>query len=146
MKRIAPGYYTATVNNHEVVVRRFETEVAEYSDGWVFEFDGKGPEDVYATKREAVAAATAMVVASTEYVAEIREVQHQAEQWRNGDGWNILCAVSGGVTGFREGLYKEHGFVRFFFTKDEAKQMAKQLNQRTMNCSHNAIVVPSEPQ
>jgi hypothetical protein len=44
----------------------------------------------------------------------------------------IRCRVSGGVTGTRTSVLKEHGQVKYYPTKEEAEQQAKALT-RTMN-------------
>lgn len=46
--------------------------------------------------------------------------------------WNVMCRVSGGVTGTREALLKSLGTVVDFPSYDEAKAEADRLNA-TMN-------------
>ena len=53
--KIAPGYYTATVNGVRYLVRNLAGDVADCT-GWVWYVDGKDAEDVFATKREALEA------------------------------------------------------------------------------------------
>jgi len=44
--------------------------------------------------------------------------------------YNIMCRVSGGVTGTREALLKSNGKVQEFETKEEAERRAAELNQK----------------
>lgn len=41
--------------------------------------------------------------------------------------YHVMCRVSGGVTGTREGLLKEDGRVRLFATFEEADAEAKRI-------------------
>jgi hypothetical protein len=50
--RIAPGYYTATVDAHEIEIVRVRLE----RDFWIILVDGDGGDDYHWTKRDAIAA------------------------------------------------------------------------------------------
>ena len=42
----------------------------------------------------------------------------------------IMCRVSGGITGTREGPLKNEGRIRRFADKDEAQELADELSDR----------------
>jgi len=49
--------------------------------------------------------------------------------------WNIMCKVSGGVTGTRQSLFKEMDHVRVFDDLEYAKEVAHDLEAK-MNGPH----------
>ena len=53
--------------------------------------------------------------------------------------WNILCNVSGGVTGNRTALLKERGEVMEFLSRDEAEDHAQRLT-KAANDKHATAV------
>ena len=52
--------------------------------------------------------------------------------------YQIMCRVSGGVTGTREGILKKDGEERWFESKDNATREAQRLNEEMNHANSTA--------
>lgn len=62
--------------------------------------------------------------------------------------YNILCQVSGGVTGTRSGLLKNNGKIAVFQTHEaaitEAARLSEKMNRERKSAEFNYTAVPCE--
>jgi hypothetical protein len=54
--------------------------------------------------------------------------------------YHILCGVGGGLTGFRSAILKENGEVAVFYSYEEAKAKADELNKKMNSNPYTSVI------